>query len=154
VRLTPAWTDTRIETLRRGVADGLSASQIAAELGGITRSAVLGKVWRMGIRLTLKQGCKPPRPKAPSRPKQTRRFRGLWPTLHDVGVVPDVEAPELPPNESDFACTIERLTDETCRWPLGEPAHDMNYCGAHKLMPGAYCDRHAALAYKKPERRA
>ena len=42
------WTDERVETLKKLWGDGLSASQIAAELGGITRNAVIGKVHRLG----------------------------------------------------------------------------------------------------------
>jgi GcrA cell cycle regulator len=37
-----SWTDERVELLKRLWSDGLSASQIAAELGGITRNAVIG----------------------------------------------------------------------------------------------------------------
>ena len=43
------WTDERVETLKKLWTDGLSASQIAAELGGITRNAVIGKVHRLGL---------------------------------------------------------------------------------------------------------
>ena len=42
-----SWTDERVELLKKLWADGLSASQIAAELGGITRNAVIGKVHRL-----------------------------------------------------------------------------------------------------------
>ena len=62
-----SWTDERVEMLKKLWADGLSASQIAAELGGITRNAVIGKVHRLGL-----SG----RAKAPSsagpRPRKTR----------------------------------------------------------------------------------
>ncbi len=43
------WTDERVETLKKLWTEGLSASQIAAELGGITRNAVIGKVHRLGL---------------------------------------------------------------------------------------------------------
>ena len=43
-----SWTDERVETLKKLWTDGLSASQIAAQLGGITRNAVIGKVHRLG----------------------------------------------------------------------------------------------------------
>src|ERR1044072_1581830 len=43
------WTDDRVDLLKRLWADGLSASQIAGELGGITRNAVIGKVHRLGL---------------------------------------------------------------------------------------------------------
>ena len=44
-----SWTEERVELLKKLWADGLSASQIAAELGGITRNAVIGKVHRLGL---------------------------------------------------------------------------------------------------------
>ena len=45
-----SWTDERVELLRKLWLDGLSASQIAAELAhGITRNAVIGKVHRLGL---------------------------------------------------------------------------------------------------------
>src|SRR3954469_23529852 len=61
------WTDERVETLKKLWADGLSASQIAAELGGITRNAVIGKVHRLG----LSGRAKSPTSAAP-RPRKTR----------------------------------------------------------------------------------
>ncbi|MFV0409404.1 MAG: GcrA family cell cycle regulator [Paracoccus sp. (in: a-proteobacteria)] len=44
-----SWTDERVETLKRMWAEGQSASQIAKELGGVTRNAVIGKVHRLGL---------------------------------------------------------------------------------------------------------
>jgi GcrA cell cycle regulator len=44
-----SWTDDRVETLKRMWAEGQSASQIAKELGGVTRNAVIGKVHRLGL---------------------------------------------------------------------------------------------------------
>ena len=45
-----AWTDERVEKLRELWDKGLSASQIAKELGeGVTRNAVIGKAHRMGL---------------------------------------------------------------------------------------------------------
>ena len=41
------WTDERVELLRKLWSEGLSASQIAAQLGGVTRNAVIGKVHRL-----------------------------------------------------------------------------------------------------------
>ena len=62
-----SWTDERVETLKKLWADGLSASQIAAELGGITRNAVIGKVHRLG----LSGRAKSPSSAAP-RPRKAR----------------------------------------------------------------------------------
>ncbi|MGB6229459.1 MAG: GcrA family cell cycle regulator, partial [Litorimonas sp.] len=44
-----SWTEDRVETLSKLWADGLSASQIAKQLGGVTRNAVIGKVHRLGL---------------------------------------------------------------------------------------------------------
>ena len=43
------WTEERVELLKKLWSDGLSASQIAGRLGGITRNAVIGKVHRLGL---------------------------------------------------------------------------------------------------------
>ena len=44
-----AWNDERVELLKKLWAEGLSASQIAGRLGGVTRNAVIGKVHRLGL---------------------------------------------------------------------------------------------------------
>ncbi len=44
-----SWTDERVELLKRMWVEGQSASQIAKELGGVTRNAVIGKVHRLGL---------------------------------------------------------------------------------------------------------
>jgi GcrA cell cycle regulator len=44
-----SWTDERVETLKKMWSEGQSASQIAKELGGVTRNAVIGKVHRLGL---------------------------------------------------------------------------------------------------------
>src|SRR5256886_7440797 len=62
-----SWTDERVELLKKLWTDGLSASQIAAELGGITRNAVIGKVHRLG----LSGRAKSPSSAAP-RPRKAR----------------------------------------------------------------------------------
>ena len=57
-----AWTEDRVATLTKLWADGLSASQIAKQLGGVTRNAVIGKVHRLG----LSGRAKPTKPKTAS----------------------------------------------------------------------------------------
>ncbi len=73
-----SWTDDRVETLKKMWGEGQSASQIAKELGGVTRNAVIGKVHRLGLsnRATsagaAKTEAKPkakPAPKIEAKPK-------------------------------------------------------------------------------------
>ena len=44
-----SWSDERVDLLKRLWGEGQSASQIAKELGGVTRNAVIGKVHRLGL---------------------------------------------------------------------------------------------------------
>ncbi|MBU6206483.1 MAG: GcrA cell cycle regulator, partial [Alphaproteobacteria bacterium] len=44
-----SWTESRIEQLKTLWTRGLSASQIAEELGGVSRNAVIGKAHRLGL---------------------------------------------------------------------------------------------------------
>src|SRR5215204_245413 len=44
-----SWTDERIERLRAMWTKGATASQIAEELGGVSRNAVIGKAHRLGL---------------------------------------------------------------------------------------------------------
>jgi GcrA cell cycle regulator len=66
------WTKERIELLTKLWTEGLSASQIAAELGGdVSRNSVLGKANRLGLThgpakaSSAPRPCKPPPPKPP-----------------------------------------------------------------------------------------
>ena len=45
-----SWTDERIDTLRNLWEKGLTASQIAESLGGVSRNAVIGKAHRLGLK--------------------------------------------------------------------------------------------------------
>lgn len=72
-----SWNDERVEQLRKLWLEGLSASQIAAELAnGITRNAVIGKVHRLG----LSGRAKAPAP-APARPRAKQAASGARPSV-------------------------------------------------------------------------
>ena len=75
-----SWTDDRVEVLKKMWGEGQSASQIAKELGGVTRNAVIGKVHRLGLsnrtttNTAAKADAKPKAaPKAPAKPKVEMR---------------------------------------------------------------------------------
>ena len=44
-----SWTPDRVESLKKMWSKGQSASQIASDLGGVTRNAVIGKIHRLGL---------------------------------------------------------------------------------------------------------
>ncbi len=71
-----SWTDERIETLRKMWDSGLTATQIAEELGGVSRNAVIGKAHRLGlasrpspVKANAAEPKPAPAPAAPPAPK-------------------------------------------------------------------------------------
>src|SRR4051812_30768951 len=63
------WTKERIERLKELWTEGLSASQIAAELGeGVSRNAMLGKAHRLGLAQSERREASTPRPRKPTHP--------------------------------------------------------------------------------------
>src|SRR3569832_30117 len=81
------WTDERVELLKKLWQEGLSASQIAKQLGGVTRNAVIGKVHRLGLSGRAAPS-KPARPvfKAPRAPRPTPAPapRRVEPRIHEA----------------------------------------------------------------------
>ena len=84
-----SWTDERVETLKKMWGEGQSASQIAKELGGVTRNAVIGKVHRLGLsnratgaapKAEPKEKAPAPKPKPEARPSpKTEAARPVTP---------------------------------------------------------------------------
>lgn len=152
-----SWDDGRIEQLKKLWAEGLSASQIASELGGITRNAVIGKVHRLGLSGRAKS--KPvvvvrTRVKAAAKPvarTQSISVSGNLAMLEMVEAVPEIVAK---PRESvvipiSRRISIMDLREGVCRWPLGDPMQaDFVYCGADCLVGKTYCDAHARIAFQ------
>jgi len=141
------WTDERVALLKKLTADGLSSSRIAAEIGGITRNAVIGKLHRMGI--------KNPQPVS-ARGTRVPRRRLRVPTIR----MPKVEAAQaesaaavstaaatecdLPPDQSNYAVSLIEAGPACCRWPLNDtrPIENFLFCGAPVVEKQSYCRRH------------
>lgn len=171
-----SWTDERVERLKTLWAEGLSASQIAAELGNITRNAVIGKVHRLGLSGRAKpqvQASRPaaaPRakPAAPSRPAAVTAPRPATRpiTIGNVvvkteemegAVLAPVRAPVVEAEAIVFEkMTILNLTEQTCKWPIGDPGRpDFFFCGRKSDSGIPYCAYHARIAYQpSAERKA
>jgi GcrA cell cycle regulator len=66
-----SWTDERIATLKKMWESGSTASQIADELGGVSRNAVIGKAHRLGLKARpspVKANDEKPEPKKAAAP--------------------------------------------------------------------------------------
>jgi GcrA cell cycle regulator len=151
-----SWTDERVETLKKLWADGLSASQIAAELGGITRNAVIGKVHRLGLSGRAKSPSsaapRPRKPRATSHMLRVSRssMRGNTALAHAYEL--DIESePQLIDNVIPLGQrrSLLELTEDTCRWPIGDPGTaDFFFCGGPTITSLPYCAYHSRVAYQ------
>jgi GcrA cell cycle regulator len=143
-----SWTNERIELLQKLWLDGWSASRIAAELGPpLTRNAVIGKVYRLGLSGRVKAagghaGAPAPQQKAPRRHKHA-----LHPLVIETPAPQAVREVVVPISEP---VTIFGLRESMCRWPVGDPAQpEFRFCGAKKLPgQGPYCACHSRIAYQ------
>jgi GcrA cell cycle regulator len=145
------WTDERVETLKKLWQDGLSASQIAKQLGGVTRNAVIGKVHRLGLSgraapsKPARPAFKPPRPARAAVPAPPPPRRIAEPAATNAPAVP---APR-PIDEKPGTATVLTLGAHMCKWPIGDPSLDtFTFCGRRTGGEGPYCNDHARVAYQ------
>ena len=151
------WTDERVELLKKLWADGLSASQIAAELGGITRNAVIGKVHRLGLSGRAKSpSSAAPRPRKARSSGQMLRvsrpaIRGNTALAYDYDLEPEPDLLEIPVEQRK---TLLQLNEHTCRWPVGDPGgSDFYFCGGETATELPYCGYHCRVAYQPASER-
>ena len=148
------WTDERVELLKKLWNEGLSASQIAAQLGGVSRNAVIGKVHRLKLSGRGKTTTAAPRSKkvntvaatprpaatthsnGASRPQATTTIRTatvtqtVGATALQMEYVADAVTERVVRPASDVVVPISRkltllqLSERTCKWPIGDPLND------------------------------
>src|SRR6476620_8311144 len=82
-----SWTEERIERLKKMWHDGATASQIADELGGVSRNAVIGKAHRLGLEQ---------RP-SPVKPGEEKEVKKAAPAAAPKSAAPRAEAPRAAP---------------------------------------------------------
>ncbi|MDO9416351.1 GcrA family cell cycle regulator [Pararhizobium sp.] len=163
------WTDERVERLKKLWAEGLSASQIAAQLGGVSRNAVIGKVHRLNLPGRAKAGgtaaaTRIKRPAAAPRPqtfaarpaaRPAPRTNGSAAIREDIDADHELVVVHEAPPPSNVVVPMSRrlelteLTDRTCKWPIGDPLKDeFHFCGNDSPDASPYCTYHARLAYQ------
>lgn len=144
-----SWTEDRVSVLKKLWRKGYSGSQIANELGGVTRNAVIGKVHRLGLGARV----------VPSRPVRVRKTMAPTPPpAPETPVSPPVapqtakrEEPKLPkakrkPRKAEPMRRVEitELARNECRWPVNDPQGDEVhlFCGRVVSGSGSYCAEH------------
>ena len=163
------WTDERVEQLKKLWAEGLSASQIAAQLGGVSRNAVIGKVHRLKLSGRGKTTSTQTRSKKVNTGASGGQRSGGSSVTCQAGLSAAASAqPLCRPNTAlissphtvtktvtDVVVPISRrlelvqLSERTCKWPVGDPLQpDFNFCGNDVGESGPYCTYHSRLAYQ------
>ena len=138
-----SWTPEKEKKLKELWAKGYTASQIASLLGETTRNAVIGKAHRLKLearasskKTTQKINLENNNNTENKTQKISRkaRFRAL---LLDKNF------------EKENPKSLEDLTDETCRWPIGHPPEkDFYFCGRKPLEKFPYCKLHVLYAFQ------
>ena len=150
------WSDDRVEQLKKLWEAGLSASQIAAELGNVTRNAVIGKVHRLGLSGRAKSpSTAAPRPRKPRpAPQMMRVARPMTRGNTALAQAFEVEV-EVDPIAHDNVVPMSQrlslleLNEATCHWPVGDPSSpDFFFCGGRSLTGLPYCAHHSRIAYQ------
>ncbi|SSC65494.1 GcrA family cell cycle regulator [Ciceribacter selenitireducens] len=162
------WTDERVERLKRLWAEGLSASQIAAQLGGVSRNAVIGKVHRLNLPGRAKAGGSTTASRAAKRPAPAPRPAN-YPSRVTTRTVARAAGSNMLKEEIDIdgdetieirpvgnvvlpisrKLVLTELTERTCKWPIGDPMKDdFHFCGCESADTSPYCSYHAKLAYQ------
>lgn len=153
-----AWTQDRVDLLKKLWADGLTASQIAAELGGFPgtadggRSAVIGKVHRLGLSGRSKSHA-PAKQRAPRVRRAALKPQTSMPITNDQQATAaahfeEAEARADLPAPGERRLTLLQLDSNTCRWPHGNPStEEFYFCGAVSIDTLPYCSYHCRIAY-------
>ena len=140
-----SWTEERVALLKKLWGEGKTAAEIAKELGGVTRNAVIGKAHRLKLsnRLSpIQQNNKKPAPAAnvstPVEKPIQKRVK---------------KAPPPPSDEDIEGVSLSELKEKMCRWPIGDPKEPgFRFCGCQAIAGLPYCGEHAKIAYQAATR--
>jgi hypothetical protein len=143
------WTEDRVEKLKACIDLGYSASETAAELGGITRNSVIGKMSRLGLQSkntfnnsSFKKTKRSPRPRA----QKVSIFATRWGAF-DKDIKPPEHIVIAEVVSEPLHRPLARLNNITCRWPYGESV-PYSFCGC-PTTSAPYCEAHTAQSIGK-----
>lgn len=150
-----AWNDERVELLKKLWSEGLSASQIASKMGGVTRNAVIGKVHRLGLsgRATPAKPQRGVEHREETHVERPSATSGLTRPVYDNYLnEPEFVAPVI--LSTGDMTTVATLSRNMCKWPIGDPASDeFHFCGQSTPTGKSYCPYHAHMAFQPSGRR-
>lgn len=153
-----AWTDERVEKLKKLYIEGHSNATIARMIGGISRNAVIGKAARLGLGGNRRM------------PREAKELRQRLSTIHQrnakrresrkptpvQSLFRDMPSEPLPPvDPSPAQVSFTDLESHHCRAITAEhmpfDANAKIYCGERKVLGTAYCEAHIRRYCRAPD---
>jgi len=138
-----SWTNEKVEKLKELWSKGFTASQIAEKLGDTTRNAVIGKAHRLNLEA-----------RAPSKQSSSHRSKENKQSIRRSSTPMSRKAKFqsilLDKNfEAENPKSLEELSEETCKWPIGHPNEEKFYfCGRKPEGEFPYCKLHVLYAFQ------
>lgn len=148
------WTKERTALLKSLWSEGFSASQICQRLRARSRSAVIGKLYRLGLSRGLGFKHNPSRRNKPGLPAHLRPRRAKSPKpvskikaalLRDGGPLPPAQATDIARK------SLFDLGDNECKFPVGDPGEPgFGFCASERVAGTPYCLPHLQRCYSIP----
>ena len=138
-----SWTSEKVEKLKELWSKGHTASQIAEALGDTTRNAVIGKAHRLNL-----EARAPSKQSNSSKSRENRQVMKRSPA--PMSRKAKFQSILLDKNfEAENPKSLEELTEETCKWPIGHPNEEKFYfCGRKPESDFPYCKLHVLYAFQ------
>ena len=152
--MSSTWDDEKVDLLKRLWSAGFSAAMIADEIGGVSRSAVLGKIHRLGLngsrkKVTVRNGLSKRKIRRIARSKKHCKPKKLCKSDVFEDDSDDIDDGIECVGDTGAVEAVLKLSDRDCRWPIGDPrSKDFRFCGKPRLIGLPYCEYHAAEAYQ------
>ena len=113
-----SWTDERVSLLRKMWVEGKTAAEIAKELGGVTRNAVIGKAHRLKLSNRVSPIQQNKKPVAPAKPPVEKKIEKI-----------------LLQDNSKPGIDLLDLKNSMCCWPKGDPRDEnFGFCGEEAII--------------------
>ncbi len=136
-----SWTEEKVKKLKELWSKGHTASQIAETLGDTTRNAVIGKAHRLDLEA-----------RAPSKQSSSNKTdsKTIKRSVQPMSRKSRFQSILLDKNfESEKPTSLENLTENTCKWPVGHPDEENFYfCGRKPEADFSYCKLHVLYAFQ------
>jgi GcrA cell cycle regulator len=133
-----SWPRQRLDRAVAMWKAGRSGLEIAVELG-TTRSAAIGKLFRLGLRRGPKQ----------NKAVKTSNAKGAMRPKPKLVVLPPQPKPQPKPEAFAKPIALIDLKPHHCRWPVAGAGSTTLFCGGNAHAGHPYCIGHCRMAYQR-----